>query len=317
VWWRRRSGITALERAEAERQALADLLAEFAVVCKAAGVKWRVPPSLIAAATVLSPGGQPVVIEAAGRRVIAVAGPGGDPREWMPAIMAVATVPLPSSRITRVEHAALPPGLMALVAVPAAGGIAVLVSQDLPAPVATAAARSAIAAAKRNGWHGSRTAGLLPIAGAAIAWHVAAIPPKAAVAGASVAAVAAAGVLVAVLPAHPAAPQHPAALAPVTAPRHAGHPRHHAVPPARVPVLVKMRPSSSAHAAIGSGSPQPHPTRPAPQPPSHAPAPSPSSSTPAPSQSPTPTPTPSPSPGHHHPPGICIGLIIIGACISL
>src|ERR1700755_538473 len=99
MWRRSLRPIEVLEdrtaNAEQERQDLTDKLNAFEAIARAAGVHLgsaepyvasEVPPSVIAAASPPRPGGLPVVVDVGAKRVVAVAGPAGDPREWMPSI---------------------------------------------------------------------------------------------------------------------------------------------------------------------------------------------------------------------------------------
>jgi len=116
-------------KAEQERQDLRDTLTTFEAIARAAGVHLgsadpdvvsEVPPSVIAAASPPRPGGLPVVVDVGARRVVAVTGPAGDPREWMPSIAAAASLPTPAAQVTRIERAPMPAGLLAVAAMPRA-----------------------------------------------------------------------------------------------------------------------------------------------------------------------------------------------------
>ncbi|HEY2078693.1 MAG TPA: hypothetical protein VGH53_20360 [Streptosporangiaceae bacterium] len=129
-------------RAEQERKDLRDRLTSFEALAHAAGVHLRsaepdvvpeVPPSVIAAASAWRPGGLPVVVDVGATRVVAVTGPAGDPREWMPSIAAAASLSLPARQVTRIERVHMPAGLLAAAAIPAAGGLAAGVAENLQA----------------------------------------------------------------------------------------------------------------------------------------------------------------------------------------
>ena len=116
-------------KAEQEWQDLTDTLTAFEAIARAAGVHLgsadpdvvsEVPPSVIAAASPPGPGGLPVVVDLGARRVVAVTGPTGDPREWMPSIAATASLPTPAGQATRIERAPMPAGLLAAAAIPRA-----------------------------------------------------------------------------------------------------------------------------------------------------------------------------------------------------
>jgi hypothetical protein len=126
-------------RAEQERQDLTDRLTAFEAIARAAGVHLgsaepdvvsEVPPSVIAAASAPRPGGLPVVVDVGGSRVVAVTGPDGDPREWMPSIAAAASLSPPAGQVARIERAPMPAGLLAAAAIPAAGGLAVRAAEN-------------------------------------------------------------------------------------------------------------------------------------------------------------------------------------------
>ena len=130
-------------KAEQDRQDLRDTLTAFEAIARAAGVHLgsadpdvvsEVPPSVIAAASPPRPGGLPVVVDVGARRVVAVTGADGDPREWMPSIAAAASLPTPAGQVTRIERAPMPAGLLAAAAIPRAGRPAVrLAGQIHPA----------------------------------------------------------------------------------------------------------------------------------------------------------------------------------------
>jgi len=114
-------------KAEQERQDLRETLTAFEAFARAAGVHLgsadpdvvsEVPPSVIAAASPPRPGGLPVVVDVGARRVVAVTGPAGDPREWMPSIAATASLPTPAGQAARIERAPMPAGLLAAAAIP-------------------------------------------------------------------------------------------------------------------------------------------------------------------------------------------------------
>jgi hypothetical protein len=147
MWRRRLRHSEVLEqrsaKAEQERQDLRDTLTAFEAIARAAGVHLgsaepdvvsEVPPSVIAAASPPGPGGLPVVVDVGARRVVAVTGPAGDPREWMPSIAAAASLPAPAGQVTRIERAPMPAGLLAAAAIPRARRPAVrLAGQITPA----------------------------------------------------------------------------------------------------------------------------------------------------------------------------------------
>src|ERR1700758_3812251 len=114
--WRRSSRpIEVLEEraanAEQQRQDLTDRLPAFEAIARAAGVHLgsaepdvvsEVPPSVIAAASAPRPGGLPLVVDVGATRVVAVTGPAGDPRAWMPSIEAAASLPQPAGQVTKI-----------------------------------------------------------------------------------------------------------------------------------------------------------------------------------------------------------------------
>jgi len=115
--------------AEQERQDLTEKLTAFEAIARAAGVHLgsaesdvasEVPPSVIAAASAPRPGGLPVVVDVGAKRVVAVTGPAGDPRAWMPSIEAAASLPEPTGQVTKIVRARMPAGLLAAAAIPAA-----------------------------------------------------------------------------------------------------------------------------------------------------------------------------------------------------
>jgi hypothetical protein len=129
-------------KAEQDRQDLRDSLTAFEAIARAAGVRLgsaepdviaEVPPSLIAAISAPRPGGLPVVVDVGARRVVAVTGPAGDPREWMPSIAATASLRPPAGQVTRIERARMPAGLLAAAAIPAAGDPAFRVARQVHA----------------------------------------------------------------------------------------------------------------------------------------------------------------------------------------
>jgi hypothetical protein len=131
-------------KAEQERQDLRDTLTAFEAIARAAGVHLgsadpdvvsEVPPSVIAAASPPGPGGLPVVVDVGARRVVAVTGPAGDPREWMPSITAAASLPTPAGQVTRIERAPMPAGLLAAAAIPRARRPAVRLAEQINAAV--------------------------------------------------------------------------------------------------------------------------------------------------------------------------------------
>jgi hypothetical protein len=131
--WRRSSRpIEVLEeraaKAEQQRQDLTDRLTAFEAIARAAGVHLgsaepdvvsEVPPSVIAAASAPRPGGLPLVVDVGATRVVAVTGPAGDPRAWMPSIEAAASLPQPAGQVTKIVRARMPAGLLAAAAIPA------------------------------------------------------------------------------------------------------------------------------------------------------------------------------------------------------
>ena len=142
MWRRGLRRIDVLERraaiAEQERQGLRDRLTAFEAIARAAGVHLGsaepdvvsdVPPSLIAATSAPRPGGLPVVVDLGARRVVAVTGPAGDPREWMPSIAATAFLQPPAGQVASIERAPMPDGLLAAAAIPAGGGQAVRLAE--------------------------------------------------------------------------------------------------------------------------------------------------------------------------------------------
>lgn len=145
--WRRRSQRVEASgrraaRAEQERKDLRDRLTSFEGLARAAGVHLgsaepdvvsEVPPSVIAAAAARRPGGLPVVVDVGARKIVAVTGPAGDPREWMATIAAAASLSLPAGQVTRIERVPMPAGLLAAAAIPAAGGPAAGVAENLQA----------------------------------------------------------------------------------------------------------------------------------------------------------------------------------------
>jgi hypothetical protein len=145
--WRRSLGHSELleqraAKAEQERQDLRDALTTFEAIARAAGVHLgsaepgvvsEVPPSVIAAASAPRPGGLPVLVDVGRRRVVAVTGPSGDPREWMPSIAAAASSPAPAGQVTRIERATMPPGLLAAAAIPRARRPAVRLPEQINA----------------------------------------------------------------------------------------------------------------------------------------------------------------------------------------
>ena len=153
-------------KAEQDRQDLRDTLTAFEAIARAAGVHLgsadpdvvsEVPPSVIAAASPPRPGGLPVVVDVGARRVVAVTGPAGDPREWMPSIAAAASLPAPAGQVTRIERAPMPAGLLAAAAIPRARRPAVrLAGQVNPAE----AARRRRPAHRRQRGHGRLPDGL-------------------------------------------------------------------------------------------------------------------------------------------------------------
>ena len=233
--WRRRSQRVEVSgrraaRAEQERKDLRDRLTSFEALARAAGIHLgsaepdvvpEVPPSVIAAASARRPGGLPVVVDVGARRVVAVTGPAGDPREWMPSIAAAASLSPPAGQVTRIERVPMPAGLLAAAAIPAAGvagnvraaqparrprpahrrhrrrrhlpdglrretltaagGLAVRVADTLTATEALHAAVAAVRAARRNGWQASQTAAIIPVLAAAAVWHAAAISARVAI----------------------------------------------------------------------------------------------------------------------------------------
>jgi hypothetical protein len=134
MWRRRLRHSEVLEqrsaKAEQERQDLRDTLTAFEAIARAAGVHLgsadpdvvsEVPPSVIAAASPPRPGGGlPVVVDVGPRRVVAVTGPTGDPREWMPSIAAAASLRTPAGQVARIERTRMPAGLLAAAAIPRA-----------------------------------------------------------------------------------------------------------------------------------------------------------------------------------------------------
>ena len=146
MWRRRLQPIEVLEdrtaNAEQERQDLTDRLTSFEAIARAAGVHLgsaepgivsEVPPSVIAAASAPRPGGLPVVVDVGARRVVAVTGPAGDPRAWMPAIEAAAFLPAPAGQVTKIVREPMPAGLLAAAAIPAAEGAATGVPEQVRA----------------------------------------------------------------------------------------------------------------------------------------------------------------------------------------
>lgn len=145
--WRRRSQPVEVlgrraARAEQERKDLRDRLASFEALARAAGVHLcsaepdvvpEVPPSVIAEASARRPGGLPVVVDVGARRVVAVTGPAGDPREWIPSIAAAASLSPPAGQVTRIERVPMPAGLLAAAAIPAAVGPAAGVAENVRA----------------------------------------------------------------------------------------------------------------------------------------------------------------------------------------
>jgi hypothetical protein len=128
--------------AKQERQDLRETLTAFEAIARAAGVHVgsaepgvvsEVPPSVIAAASAPRPGGLPVVVDVGARRVVAVTGPAGDPREWMPSIAAAASLPAPAGQVTRIERAPMPAGLLAAAAIPRARRPAVRLAGQIKA----------------------------------------------------------------------------------------------------------------------------------------------------------------------------------------
>jgi hypothetical protein len=143
---RRSRHVEALERraarAERERQGLTSRLTAFEAMARAAGVRLGsaephvvadVPPSLIAATSPARPGGLPVVVDVGARRVVAVTGPAGDPREWLPSIAAAASLPPPDGQVASIERAPMPAGLLAAAAIPATGGPAAGIARQVRA----------------------------------------------------------------------------------------------------------------------------------------------------------------------------------------
>lgn len=134
MWRRRLRHVEVVEqraaKVEQERQDLRDKLTAFEAIARAGGVHLgsadpdvvsEVPPSVIAAASPPRPGGGlPVVVDVGRRRVVAVTGPAGDPREWMPSIAAAASLRTPPGQATRIERAPMPAGLLAAAAIPRA-----------------------------------------------------------------------------------------------------------------------------------------------------------------------------------------------------
>ncbi|HUC22030.1 MAG TPA: hypothetical protein VMA73_04930 [Streptosporangiaceae bacterium] len=358
-------------KAEQERQDLTDRLTAFEAIARAAGahlgsaepdVVSEVPPSVIAAGSAPKPGGLPVVVDVGARKVVAVTGPAGDPRAWLPSIAAVASLPPPAGQVTKIVRAPMPAGLLAAVAIPAAerpsigvvkqgraaepvrrrrpahrrqgsrrhvperpardtvtaGALAVRVADTLTAAQARRAAVAAIRAARRNGWHASQTAAIMPVLAAAAGWHAAAIPVRTAIfAGLAAATATAAGVAMSVLPGHPVVPL--IRVSPLPAPAADGHAHHHVV--ARrgarhlivdsAPVTSRPGASRSRIAAPEShGSAKPAPTA--------SPRASKSSSpSPWPTPSPSPSPTPSPSPSGSVTADTCVGVLIVNICVPL
>jgi hypothetical protein len=147
LMWRRRSQPVEVSgrraaRAEQERKGLRDRLTSFEALARAAGVHLssaepdvapEVPPSVIAAASARRPGGLPVVVDVGARRVVAVTGPAGDPREWIPSIAAAASLSPPAGQVTRIERVPMPAGLLAAAAIPAARGPAAGVAGNVRA----------------------------------------------------------------------------------------------------------------------------------------------------------------------------------------
>jgi hypothetical protein len=373
--WRRRSRrVEVLGRrasAEQERQGLRDRLTSFEAMARAAGVHLRsaepdvaaeVPPSVIAAASAPRPGGLPVVVDVGARSVVAVTGPAGDPKEWMPSIAAAASLSSPAGQITRIERVPMPAGLLAAAAIPtargpaagvagnvraaqparrprpahrrhrrrrhlpdglrretlaAAGGLAVQVADTLTAAEARHAAVAAVRAARRNGWHASQTAAIIPVLAAAAVWHAAAISARVAIfCGVTAATATAAGVAFAILPGHPTVPlvrispppvsaAHAHAHSHITARKDARHLTSDSDPVTTRPDLSPSR----MPAQHPQGSAKPERSTSARVSPSSSPSPQPTTSGSAPS------PTPSPSPSASATDDVCLGVLILNVCV--
>jgi hypothetical protein len=377
--WRRslrHSEVVGQQAAKAgqERQDLRDTLTAFEAIARAAGVHLgsadpdvvsEVPPSVIAAASPPGPGGLPVVVDVGTRRVVAVTGPAGDPRAWMPSIAAAASLPTPAGQVTRIQRAPMPAGLLAAAAIPrarrpavrlaerlnateparrrraahrrqrgrqrpqdglyrdtrtAAGGLAVRVADTLTAAQARQAAIAAVRAARRNGWDASQTSAIAPVLAAAAGWYVAAIPVRAAIfTGVATATATAAGVVISILPGHPADPPVRVRSLPAVALHAQGHAHHHhdrerrsashliadsapVTPTASPAGIPALRPKASA---------KPDRTKSARPRRSASPSPRPTTS------SASPSPAPSPSPSSSGPAGECVGVVVLRVCITL
>jgi len=135
MWRRRLQPIDVLDdrraNTERERQDLTDRLTAFEAIAHTAGVHLgsaepgvvsEVPPSVIAAASGPRPGGLPVVVDVGASRVVAVTGPVGDPRAWMPSLEAAASRPAPAGQVTKIVRAPMPAGLLAAAVIPVAAG---------------------------------------------------------------------------------------------------------------------------------------------------------------------------------------------------
>ena len=146
MWRRSLRPIAVLEEraaiAEQERHDLTEKLTAFEAIARAAGVHLgsaepdvasEVPPSVIAAASPPRPGGLPLVVDMGAKRVVAVTGPAGDPRAWMPSIEAAASLPQPAGQVTKIVRARLPAGLLAAAAIPAAEAAVVGVAEQVHA----------------------------------------------------------------------------------------------------------------------------------------------------------------------------------------
>lgn len=247
------------------------------------------PPCLIAAANAPSWRGDPVTVELPGRRVTAVV-IAGDPGEWMDAI----AEPLPPSPVPRFEKASLPEGLLAWTEQGEGLGGTVVVSTRVDSITGADAARTALRAARRNGY---RVAAATPIALLRALWRTpfhagtAAAGVTAAVATAGIATVAAGPPVVATMTRPPVAVVHHARGRRMSAAGSPARPARRS--PSAVPVITSAPP-----VIIPMGTPSP-----------------------APSPAPDPDATPSPLVGVSGvvspTPSLCVSLLITGVCVSV
>lgn len=312
TFWRRGSRLSALEdearRARAERDEMRSVLIAFEAACRVAGVRdfssaagdavSGVSPALLAATRAPRTSGEPVILTLGGVKVVAVIGPGGEPGDQMTAIRAAAHSAA-GQQGTSIARVPMPEGLLAVAAMPAAGALAVQAASDLTGRQARDAVHEAMAAARRNGWHGSA----LPVA-AAVALHALRVMQVKHAAAAGVAVAGAAAAMALVLPAvNVPYSVHAGSIPPPPAASRTHDARQQPTQPPATPGVTSPGGGAQPQAA---GAPSPAGTT--------APAdPSPlvSVSLPSPSQSPPPLLQVQPGP-----PGLgCVKILGLGVCV--